>query len=251
MAVKLSKRLRAIADLIPKGAVVADVGCDHGYIPIYLLESGKSRYAIAMDVREGPLKRAEEHIAGHHLEGYIETRLSDGLRQLQPGEADTVVIAGMGGGLVKKILTESAHVRDSIMQYVLQPQSEIGSVRAFLREQGLVIVAEDMVCEDEKYYPMMLVRPAKNTGACEDMEGAAGQDRLLADTYGPLLLSQGHPVLKEYLLREEKQLRTVLLSLEQSLNSERRNARMQEMKADLERNRRAQEVWGKYGTEDI
>ena len=103
---QLSKRLQALADLVSQDHVLADVGCDHGYIPVFLIQNQRRPKAIAMDIGEGPLKRAQENIRSYGLEGYIETRLSDGLSKLQPGEADTILISGMGGPLMEKILTE-------------------------------------------------------------------------------------------------------------------------------------------------
>ena len=109
---KLSDRLERIA---AKAAGVtegyaADVGTDHGFVPIRLIESGKVKHVVAMDVRKGPLERACEHVGEYHMEDQIETRLSDGLKELKPGEADTVIIAGMGGELMLRILRDGAHV---------------------------------------------------------------------------------------------------------------------------------------------
>ena len=105
---ELSKRLQAVADLVTAGCRVADVGTDHAYIPIALVQEGRIPGAVAMDVNTGPLERARLHVAENRLEEKIELRLSDGLAALSPGEADSVVIAGMGGGLVIRILTEGA-----------------------------------------------------------------------------------------------------------------------------------------------
>ena len=107
---ELSKRLYAVAGLVTKGASVADIGTDHGYIPIYLIEQGISPKAIALDINKGPLERARMHIVGHGLKDRIETRLSDGLEAVMPGEVDTMIAAGMGGGLIIKILTEGKEV---------------------------------------------------------------------------------------------------------------------------------------------
>ena len=106
--VKLSARLAAVAALVEPGSRVADVGTDHGYIPIYLVQTGIADRAIAMDVRSGPLERARAHVdrLPPGCRERIETRLSDGLKALSPGEADTVVIAGMGGELMIRILDE-------------------------------------------------------------------------------------------------------------------------------------------------
>jgi len=133
---ELSKRLQAVADLVSDGLVVADVGTDHGYIPIYMLEIGKCSKALAMDVNHGPLLRAKEHIAEHGLEEMIETRLSDGVKELQVGECDAVVIAGMGGALTIKILEEGKEVFKNLTEFVLQPQSELYKVSEYLFEKG-------------------------------------------------------------------------------------------------------------------
>ena len=102
--VQISRRLKTVAGLVGLDMVLADVGCDHGYIPIYLMQKRQIPKAIAMDVNEGPLLRAKEHIQEWGLEEYIETRLSDGVKALQPGEVQSIVIAGMGGRLILKIL---------------------------------------------------------------------------------------------------------------------------------------------------
>ena len=133
---ELSKRLQAVANLVSVGLTVADVGTDHGYIPIYLLENGKCAKALAMDVNRGPLLRAKEHIVEHGFEEMIETRLSDGVKQLRIGECEAVVIAGMGGALTIKILEEGKEVFKSLTEFVLQPQSELYKVRKYLIEQG-------------------------------------------------------------------------------------------------------------------
>ena len=118
------------AALVTQGYTLADVGTDHGYIPIYLLQQKKIPAAIAMDINEGPLERAKEHIALYGLQAYIQTRLSDGVAALKPGEVEAVLIAGMGGGLVMHILKDGEKVCQSAKELILQPQSEIERVRA-------------------------------------------------------------------------------------------------------------------------
>ena len=101
--IQISKRLKYVADFITPGLVLADIGTDHGFIPIYMVLDGKTPKAYAMDINEGPLERAKEHILEKKLEDKIETRLSDGLNKLSGGEAQSVLIAGMGGALIIKI----------------------------------------------------------------------------------------------------------------------------------------------------
>ena len=113
MGIQLSKRMSALASLVTEGSRLADIGTDHGYIPIALVQKGRIPSALAMDVGKGPLSRAREHIHSQGLDTYIETRLSDGLTELHEGEADTVLIAGMGGMLMKRILEGGGHCLSS------------------------------------------------------------------------------------------------------------------------------------------
>lgn len=197
--VKISNRLMTAAALVTQGYTLADVGTDHGYIPIYLLQQKKIPAAIAMDINEGPLERAKEHIALYGLQAYIQTRLSDGVAALKPGEVEAVLIAGMGGGLVMHILKDGEKVCQSAKELILQPQSEIEHVREFLREKGYTILAEDMVYEDGKFYPMMKVQ---YQGENENAQKAS-EVLKLSDLYGGLLLQNRHPVLKTFLEKEK------------------------------------------------
>ncbi|MBQ3104401.1 MAG: SAM-dependent methyltransferase [Lachnospiraceae bacterium] len=209
---EISKRLQAVADLLAPGNCAADIGCDHGYISIYLITKGRFASCIAMDVNPGPLDRARTHIQEKQLSTYIDLRLSDGARALGKGEADAAVIAGMGGRLTIKILTESLDRFREMKQFVLQPQSEIHRVRRFLRENGFVILQENMVKEEGKYYPMM--RVAGENGSRDDERDAETVETMKAeDAYGPCLLRRRHPVLKEYLEKEEVLYESLLTQL--------------------------------------
>ena len=222
---ELSKRLKAVADLVSAGSVVCDAGCDHGYVPIYLVRSGICRRAIASDVKEGPLSCARENISAFGLEEYIETRLSDGVSALKAGEADTLILAGMGGRLVIKILTKGRTVIRSMRELILQPQSEIAFVRAFLREEGYDIVSEDMVYEDGKYYPMMKAMIGENVRTAPDADGEDALRRQAFDRYGGYLLAHRHPVLRQFLLWEQERERAIL----QSLTADTRQKRYEDM----------------------
>ena len=147
---ELSKRLTAVAGLVTEGASVADIGTDHGYIPIYLIEQNLSPKVIAMDINKGPLERARIHIAGYGMSDRIETRLSDGLAAVKPKEVEEMIVAGMGGGLVIHILEEGKQIVSTLKGCILQPQSEIQKVREYLVEHGFWFEAEDMVEEDRK-----------------------------------------------------------------------------------------------------
>ena len=189
---KLSKRLEMIASLVPEGSIPADIGTDHGYIPIYLIENQIAARAIALDINKGPLERVRMHIVGHGLKGQIETRLSDGLKEVKPGEVDTMIAAGMGGALTIRILENSPEIVASIREFILQPQSEIHKVREYLSRHDFCLVAEDMIEEDGKYYPIMKLVHGK--------ESEYSREELY---YGRILLEERHPVLYQFLKREE------------------------------------------------
>ena len=185
---QLSKRLSAVAKLVTPGSRLADVGCDHGYIPIALVKSGKVPSALAMDVNEGPLMRARQNIESFAAAQYIETRLSDGLEALRPGEADSLILAGMGGSLMIRILEEGSEVLQTVKEMILQPQSEIACVRRWLFRHGYATEAEDMVYEDGKYY--MIIKA---------VHGPAAEESPVFCRFGRLLLTARHPVLEQYL----------------------------------------------------
>lgn len=241
--IHISERLKTAAGLIGDGKRLADVGTDHGYVPIYLMEQGRIPCAIAMDINRGPLARAGEHIRRYGMESYIQTRLSDGVAALGAGEADSILIAGMGGRLVIHILESGSRVCQSVSELVLQPQSELSRVRSFLDENGYVVEAEEMVKEDGKYYPMMRVHyePRKKNPVTEnppEKESAAG-DRELFYRYGRFLLEQKHPVLYDYLLWERKLKQGIAEQLRGQEATEQIAARLAEVEHTLLQNERA------------
>ncbi len=154
----MTPRLFAIADSVPQGARLCDVGTDHGYIPIYLCLKNQITSALAMDLRPGPLFHAEENIRRYRLEERVKTRLSDGLLELSEGEADTAVIAGMGGLLIAEIL-EAAKVK--LDCYILQPMTAVPELRQYLASHGYRIDNEVLAREEEKIYSILTVRPGK------------------------------------------------------------------------------------------
>lgn len=190
---QLSKRLSTVAGFVTPGSRVADVGTDHGYVPIYLVETGRSPSAVAMDINEGPLLRAQQHIREACLENYIQTRQSDGVSALNSGEADTLIAAGMGGPLMERILTQGREVLESCREFILQPQSEIREFRKYLQRNGFCIEQEDMVQEDGKFYPILRA-----------VHGRMEWEKEIDFRFGKLLLEQRHPVLFDFLRREQK-----------------------------------------------
>ena len=214
--------------MVTRGYRVADIGTDHGFVPIWLVKSGIIPAAIAMDINRGPLERAQEHIAQAGLDRFIQTRLSDGLAGLGEGEADSILIAGMGGALTVRILEKDPPSDLGAAELILQPQSEIGKVREYLCTSGWKIDAEDMVLEEGKYYPMMHCVRGEMTLTPEEAE------------FGPCLIASGNPVLMKYLGFREKVLRSNLESLQNS-DSERARERREQITRQIGQIRRIQE----------
>ncbi|MCR5098035.1 MAG: class I SAM-dependent methyltransferase [Lachnospiraceae bacterium] len=157
MKLQLSTRLQTIASRIPEGSTLCDVGCDHGYLPIWAVSEGVCQKAYALDVRKGPLERAAQHVAEAGLEDRIILRLSDGLDEMHPGEADVIVISGMGGPLMEDILTRGADIAQKARCLVLSPQSHLMEFRSFLCREGYHIISEDCLEDEGKHYFVMTV----------------------------------------------------------------------------------------------
>ena len=203
--IHLSKRMQMVADLLPGGWTVADVGCDHGFVSIYLAERDIVPGVIAMDVNEGPLQRAETHVREHHLEDRIEIRLSDGLKAVQTGEVDGAVIAGMGGRLILKILQDCPEKVKHMKGLVLQPQSDWELLRTALWQSGFSFVSESMTEEDHKFYTAFLVSFTGRHDRDLTPEEAA---------FGPLLLQKRDEVLLKYIRKEKKKFQEIAARIE-------------------------------------
>lgn len=218
---KLSVRLQAVADMITRGSRVADIGTDHGYIPIYMTLYELSPYAYAMDVNKGPLQRAENNIKLYGLEDKVETRLSDGMSALKAGEADTVVIAGMGGLLTIRLLQNAADLLTDIKELVLSPHSDVKLVREYILDNGFDIVQENMVIDEGKFYPIL--RIAHAAGIRPDETGLM---------FGQKLLDSHDQTLYRYLIKEQDKNISILNKLKS--NSHGGNVRIQEIQHELE-----------------
>lgn len=207
--VPISLRMKTIADMVPQGLSVADIGCDHGFVAIYLVTERKAPYAVAMDVNEGPLIRAKEHIEQYGLEDVIKTRLSDGACELGMGETQAAVIAGMGGRLTIKILEDSIDKFRAMKSFVLSPHSDIPLVREYIYNQGFVIEDEECVLDEGKYYMMMRITYSGKSAVLSDDE----------KEYGPVLIKKKHPVLKEYLEHELAKMTEIVGRLNSEIKS--------------------------------
>lgn len=227
---ELSKRLQAVVNLMPPMDTVCDVGCDHGYVAITFIQNKTAGCVIAMDVNAGPLEQARKNAALFGVTDRLDFRLSDGLAKVKPGEADAFLCAGMGGRLMVRIMTEGRDVMNRMKGAVLQPQSELAFVRRHIYEAGWHIVKEDMVFEEDSdtpakgiYYPMMYIEPGK-----EPMPEEA------ALTYGPMLLKEQHPVLRQFLEYSLEQKEKLVMRLQNQTSGGQAQARVQELLGEIE-----------------
>lgn len=206
---QISKRLQRVASLVRSGGVVADIGCDHGFTSIYLIENRLAQRVFAMDINPGPLERAREHICQYGMEEQIIVRQSDGAKGLSPGEVDTLLISGMGGSLICRILTESRETVEGVKELVLSPQSEPFLVRHLVQEMGFAIDREEMLTDQGKYYVILHAVP-----------GIQHFDREEEYIYGSYLMNEKNPVLLHFLEKEKGRVTDILRGFEEKRLSE-------------------------------
>ena len=230
---QLSARLEKLIELAGSGACAADIGTDHALVPIELVRRGAFERAVAGDLRKGPLAAASVHVRQAGLANRISLRLGDGISVIAPGEADVILISGMGGALMQRILTEGDAAAKVARKLVLSPQSEIPEFRSFLQKNGFRITDEAIVYEDRKFYFMMTAEPGEQAV----WEGA---DRL----YGKTLLEQGDETVAAYIRRRKAVLERILRNLEKAENN-RIETRRQEAREELRLTEEAQEKLGK------
>lgn len=149
---KLSGRLAVIASQIPECGILSDIGTDHAFIPIYAIENGLCRSAIAADLRKGPLEMAKANIRKHGLENKVETRLGNGLEPILPEECDVIVIAGMGGQLIRDILSAAREKAGRATLLLLQANNAVDALRKWLYENGFDILEEKLISDAGKLY---------------------------------------------------------------------------------------------------
>ena len=231
---ELGKRLQTIVDYVKPDQRVADVGCDHAYVSMELAEK-KNCTVIAMDINEGPLSIAKDNIYGQRLERKIETRLSDGLKELKSGEVDAIVIAGMGGHLIVDILRDGADKLRPGMQLVLSPQSDLRLVRYSLRKQNIFIEQETCLQDAGKWY--FILNCTVGLALPGEVPDADAKEHMMYGTWLPM-----HPTAEfaEYLEWEARGLEELIASLEKQRTPAAR-ARKGSLIKQLEESRRIRE----------
>ncbi|KZK05134.1 putative tRNA-m1A22 methylase [Lactococcus cremoris] len=161
--IKLSKRLKAVADYVDKGARLADIGSDHAYLPTYLVQKNEVEFAVAGEVVKGPFEIAKNHVAQANLKENIQVRLANGLAAIENvDKIDTIVIAGMGGILISEILEAGKGKLSSVKRLILQANNHEDTLRQWLTEHQFVIKAEQILLEAGKFYEIIVAEPTTN-----------------------------------------------------------------------------------------
>ncbi|CDQ18024.1 tRNA (adenine(22)-N(1))-methyltransferase [Halobacillus karajensis] len=206
---QLSQRLARVADYLPKGAHFADIGSDHAYLPCFVCLHDLEARAVAGEVNQGPFDSAKNEVEKHGLEERIDVRLGDGLTVVQKGEVEQVVIAGMGGPLIRDILDSGKEKLSNVNRIVVQPNIDSRSLRKWFYEQGFLLVDETIIEENGHIYEI-LVAEKGNPSTCYNNETFEKEMWL-----GPFLLeSQTEPFIqkcreewkkKQYIVSQMKQ----------------------------------------------
>lgn len=216
------KRLKTIIDFIPSNSIIADIGTDHGVVPIYLLENSRAKKVIGADISARSLEKLENKISNLPPVFDIDTRVSDGLEKILPFEVDTVVIAGMGGFLIEKILSQSLEKTRTFSCFVLQANNGLSHLRNWLIDNRFEIIDENDLFENDIYYSVIL---AKN--------GLQEKYSDLELKYGKMLIEKRSKILKEYITQEKKE-KTNLMEILRTKKGSSISARIEELESDLQ-----------------
>lgn len=205
----LSPRLATLALHIDQGSVVADIGTDHAFLPIYLVNQGICSHAIGGDINPGPYQVAKQTVKEHNLNHKIAIRQGDGLQVITPREVDTVVMAGMGGTTMIDILAQSPENTKYVRKLILQPMIASDILRVWLADNGWQITDEELVREDRRIYEIIVAQP-----------GVEEISDLMKLIFGPRLLEKKPPLLKEHLNRLLKSNEQINIGLRQSIQAD-------------------------------
>ena len=195
----ISKRLELVASFVPQGTILLDVGSDHAYLPIELVERGQIESAIAGEVVEGPYQSAVKNVEAHGLKEKIQVRLANGLAAFEEGDQVSVItIAGMGGRLIARILEEGLDKLANVERLVLQPNNREDDLRIWLQENGFQIVAESILEEAGKFYEILVVEVGQMKLSASDVR------------FGPFLSKEVSPVFVQKWQKEAEKLEFAL-----------------------------------------
>lgn len=218
---ELSKRLKRIAEHVDKCESVADIGTDHGYIPIYLVKEGICKKAIASDINKGPIEKAKVNVAFEGVSDKVKCLLGPGLNPLKVGEVNGVILAGMGGNLTRDILLADM---DKVKKYdfiILQPAQNPEVLREFLYKNDYEIIDEDLIKDEGRFYELFKVKYNENS------EKLVFEDGLYYEV-SPLLREKNHPLFKEFIEEKINRCETILSFIKEDTEAAKKR------KSDLE-----------------
>ncbi|MDQ0222698.1 tRNA (adenine22-N1)-methyltransferase [Streptococcus moroccensis] len=206
----VSERLKKIASFVPTGTRLLDVGSDHAYLPLYLMAQDQISFAIAGEVVDGPYQSARRHVADSAYHHAIDVRLADGLSAMtEEDNIQTVVIAGMGGRLIARILEDGQNNLESVERLILQPNNSEDEVRAWLNSHGYALVAEQILSENGKVYEILVAEPGEQT--LSDLELR----------FGPFLLQEKSDIFRARWRKEDEKLSQILANIPPEKSGER------------------------------
>lgn len=197
-------RLQMILDMLEPCGKLADVGTDHGMLPVAAVKQGRCSFAIAADLRSEPLRGARRRIESRGLGSKIEVLQSDGLANLLDRGVDAVTLAGMSGELMERILSEDLNFTCSLQQLLLQPNTELARVRAWARSVGLHLKNESMLCEGRRFFTTLAYAPGEGEDPAYDSTPLSDGE---AYRLGPLLVARRDPVAAGYFREQVERLR--------------------------------------------
>jgi tRNA (adenine22-N1)-methyltransferase len=220
---KLSVRLETVAKYVPRDSRLADIGSDHAYLPSYLAKNGHISFGIAGEVAKGPYQSAEKNVMAEDLAEVISVRMGDGLEVIQPGDADCITIAGMGGSLIASILEDGKEKLVSVKRLVLQPNINAIAIRQWLVDNDWELIAEEILEEDNKIYEILVAEKGDPLKPYRDVPFETG---LLV---GPFLLQRKEKTFKKKWELEKKNWKRIYEQLESAASSVETDEKKQEV----------------------
>ncbi|AND85648.1 SAM-dependent methyltransferase [Clostridium tyrobutyricum] len=197
---QLSSRLKAICNMVDHCNCTADIGTDHGYIPIYLVKNNICNRAIASDINKGPIRKAEINIRNEDLQNKIECRLGSGLNTINIGEVQEIIIAGMGGNLIRDIINENINIFKSVNTLILQPIQNPEVLREYIYKMGFTIVDEELCIDENIFYEIIKVKYAKNKNNIDTIFYEVGKR----------LIEKKNPLVNRFINKKIDKYRTIL-----------------------------------------
>ncbi|WP_125152545.1 tRNA (adenine(22)-N(1))-methyltransferase [Clostridium rectalis] len=200
---ELSLRLKTIANMVDKCYACADIGTDHGYIPIYLISNDICKKVIASDINKGPINKAKFNIKSEGLDKFIECRIGSGLTTLKSKEVNCAIVAGMGGNLIKDIVEEGKDIFKDLDYLIVQPVQNPEIFREYVYNNGYKIIEEELCVDENKFYEIIKVKYSKKSTKIDNVFYEVSK----------YLLENNHPLIKEYILKKIEKNNRILIAI--------------------------------------